>query len=97
MLIDHQHKLPSDPPVYVDQTWTEIMMPTIERFELAAKFEQNIEYTPEGARALGALIRIMARLLDLELEKEKMFKDSTPIHRLWLWIKYLWRRSCPVK
>lgn len=54
-----------------DQTWSEIMRPTIDRCELASSINQSLMFTPEGAHALGALVALMARLLDEQAKRQE--------------------------
>jgi hypothetical protein len=45
-------------------TWIENMQPTIDRCELAVSLNQSVIFNPEGTRALGAVLKLMATLLD---------------------------------
>lgn len=51
-----------------ESTWTEICAPIIARCELASKIGMNATWNPDGAAALGELIKRMAATLDRDLE-----------------------------
>lgn len=48
------------------KTWSEIIQPIVAKCEVAAAFEKEVFWNAEGAKALGKLIKEMARLLDDE-------------------------------
>lgn len=45
-------------------TWGDVVAPLVARFDVAAAFNQHSYFNVEGSRALSALLREMARLLD---------------------------------
>lgn len=50
-------------------TWTDVMMPHIRRFEVAAKFGKSAVYNPTGSAAMAKLIRKMAAIIDAEVDR----------------------------
>jgi len=51
-----------------EPTWSEIVAPIIAKCELASKLGMNATWNPDGAQALGELIKRMAQRLDADLE-----------------------------
>lgn len=46
--------------------WANLVKPMVDRCEVAAKFGMNAVWNPDGAAALGELLKIMAKHLDDE-------------------------------
>lgn len=46
-------------------TWAEALAPIIEKLDVAAKFNGNATFNPDGSRALALLLRGMERKLRL--------------------------------
>mgnify|MGYP001359785333 CR=1 FL=1 len=59
-------------------SWLEACKPIIERFEVAAAFNQNAVHNAEGSRAVGKLMRAMAARLDYVNEHYQPKPGHTP-------------------
>ena len=55
--------------------WSELVKPMVDRCEVAAKFGMNATWNPDGAAALGELIKTMAKTLDNENIRREAVSD----------------------
>ena len=52
-----------------DRSWTAMMQPIIDRFELCAKMGLDFVHQPEGCAALAKVIKEMATIIDNEIDR----------------------------
>lgn len=58
--------------------WSALVAPMVERCELAAKLQMNATWNPDGAQALGDLLKRMATTLDDEIERQTQTSPNSP-------------------
>lgn len=65
----------------VTKTWTDITGPLVRRCEVAAATNNNAVWNPVGAKALGNLLKNMARIIDDEIELRRAFDRQVPSNK----------------
>lgn len=53
----------------MSRDWSKLVEPMVARCELAAKLGMNATWNPDGAAALGSLLKKMAATLDDEIKR----------------------------
>ncbi|OJF92074.1 hypothetical protein AX761_21790 [Rhizobium sp. 58] len=64
-------------------SWKDVVAPLARKFELAHTFNGEAAFNAEGCKAMAALLKQMARIIDEEIEA----RNKPPVVKLTAWEK----------